>query len=189
MAGFSMTVINYKSIRSQAFPPRGCGWSSCAGPIPFGLGSLAPRSPLRRRPIGGSGWPSSPGRLALRPASAESACRRGPGRRRCRRAFAPGSVCASGRTCPGSQKAGRPGPGQGSAGRSVPCMSVPLVGASFLFGRFAVLGLPKGRDPRSQQDGQVLSYVNDQIRRRYQKSIPRSFGGLIFIWIGFERAR
>ena len=125
MAGFSMTVINYKSIRSQAFPPRGCGWSSCAGPIPFGLGSLAPRSPLRRRPIGGSGWPSSPGRLALRPASAESACRRGPGRRRCRRAFAPGSVCASGRTCPGSQKAGRPGPGQGSAGRSVPCMSVP----------------------------------------------------------------
>ena len=42
---------------------------------------------------------------------------------------------------------------------------------------------------RSQQDGQVLSYVNDQIRRRYQKSIPRSFGGLIFRWIGFERAR
>lgn len=41
--------------------------------------------------------------------------------------------------------------------------------ASFLSGRFAFLGLPKGRDPRSQQDGQVLSYVNDQIRRRYQR--------------------
>ena len=39
--------------------------------------------------------------------------------------------------------------------------------ASFLFGRFAFLGLPKGRDPHSQQDGQVLSYVNDQIRPRY----------------------
>lgn len=31
---------------------------------------------------------------------------------------------------------------------------------------------------RSQQDGQVLSYVNDQIRRRYQKMAPHP--GVIF---------
>ena len=27
---------------------------------------------------------------------------------------------------------------------------------------------------RSQQDGQVLSYVNDQVRRRYHRRSPRS---------------
>ena len=60
--------------------------------------------------------------------------------------------------------------------------------ASFLSGRFAFLGFTEGPDPRSQQDGQVLSYVNDQIRRRYQKMTPKPLG-VFFYKIGFERAR
>ena len=63
--------------------------------------------------------------------------------------------------------------------------------APFSHGRFAVLGLAKGRDPRSRQDGQVLSYVNDQIRRRYQKSRTSTRMSCFFTWskIGFERAQ
>lgn len=33
---------------------------------------------------------------------------------------------------------------------------------------------------RSQQDGQVLSYVNDQIRRRYHSRSPRNRAFFVF---------